>query len=76
MHDLSYFKLKNVKLGYTVPAKLSGKIHINELQLFINAQNVFVLTKFPHVDPERGLRQTGISYPVHRTISFGLNVNF
>jgi TonB-dependent starch-binding outer membrane protein SusC len=76
MHDLSYLKLKNVKLGYTVPAKLSGKLKIRELHLFVNAQNVFVLTKFPHVDPERGLKQTGISYPVHRTISFGVDINF
>jgi len=76
VHDLSYFKLKNVQLNYTFPQKISSKLRMSQLKLFVNAQNLFVISTFPHFDPERGLRQTGISYPVHRTVSFGVNVNF
>ncbi|NOW93585.1 TonB-dependent receptor [Mucilaginibacter sp. SG564] len=77
-----YIAIKNITLGYTFPVK-SNK-YLKSLRANISAQNLFIFTKYPGLNPEagfaglNGLNQgrdfTG--YPIPRTISFGLNAGF
>lgn len=76
IHDLSYFRLKNIQLGYTIPESLIKNIFIDRIRIYVNADNVFVLSDFESFDPDRGIRQTGYGYPIHRTITFGAGINF
>ena len=68
----SYIKLKTATLGYTFSDKVLKKLHISNLRMYLQAQNVFTLTNYTGADPE-GL---GYRYPLPRTFTFGLSVGF
>ena len=81
IYDGTYARLKNIQLGYTLPSKLTGKIFISSLRLFVSAENLVTLTKYHGYDPEisSGGTSLGIDfgvYPQPRTFSFGVNVGF
>jgi hypothetical protein len=78
-----YLKLKNLSLGYTLPAGLASKIRMQTLRISLNVTNLFTLTDFSGYDPEVAVDQTTgaslVSYssmPQARTYSLGLNINF
>ena len=54
MQDGSFFRLRNLQLGYTFPNKVFGKTGINNLRIYISGENVFVITKYTGDDPEVG----------------------
>jgi TonB-linked SusC/RagA family outer membrane protein len=70
--DASYFRLRNLTLGYTLPQRLLQNAGLNDLRMFISLTNYWTVTDFLSYSPEHG---SG-SYPEPRTIQFGLNVNF
>jgi TonB-dependent starch-binding outer membrane protein SusC len=74
----SYFRLKNLSLGYTFPTSWLGKAKITRLRIYLNASNLFTITKFPYFDPERpaGRDRGQEGYPNIRVISAGINLNF
>lgn len=82
VEDGSYIRLKNIVLGYTLPKDVLKKISLNNLRVYVSADNIFTLTKYSGYDPEvsywnpllTGLDYT--SYPRSRTITFGLNLKF
>lgn len=77
--DISFLKLKNLQLGYSLPTTLTESIGLQKVYLFANAQNVFVLVNkdFEGYDPEKDSFSHGVNqYPVSRIISLGLNINF
>lgn len=51
VEDASYLRCKNVVLGYTFPVKNWGK-SVKNLRLYLNAQNLFTITKYTGFDPE------------------------
>jgi TonB-dependent starch-binding outer membrane protein SusC len=53
----NYVRLRNVQVGYTLPASLAGKVSITRLRLFVSAQNLFTITNYSGLDPEIGLPQ-------------------
>jgi TonB-linked SusC/RagA family outer membrane protein len=70
----SYFKLRNLQLGYTFPASISNKIKMEKLRVYFMADNLFWISSsdFKGPDPER----TNMSaIPVPTTLSFGVNVS-
>lgn len=71
--DGSFVKIKNITLGYTVPAALSGKFGIGNLRVYGTLRNYFTFSGMNPYDPERG---GSISFPMTRQMIFGLNVNF
>ena len=78
-----YLKLKNLSVGYTLPAKVVSKMKMQSLRVALNVTNLLTLTKFSGYDPEVAVDQdTGaslVSYsamPQARTYSLGLNINF
>lgn len=88
LEDGSFLRVKNVTLGYNVPAKLSKKIGLRNLRVYASGQNLMVFTKYLGFDPEvnavtgndlfsniaRGL-DSG-TYPQARTVVMGVNVDF
>ncbi len=86
----SYLRLKNIEIGYTLPANLIKKANISKLRLFASIQNLFTITGYSGMDPEIGQSAGGSSgnggvtasgidtgiYPYSKYISFGLNLEF
>jgi hypothetical protein len=50
----NYLRVKNVTLGYTIPAKLTQKVGITNLHVYLNAQNILTWTNYSGLDPEIG----------------------
>ncbi len=48
----SYLRLKNLQIGYTFSPKLLAKAHIQNARVYVSAQNLFTITKYPFYDPE------------------------
>lgn len=72
--DASYCRVKYMQLGYTFDQLGLKKMGISSIRLYVNAQNPFTFAKDDLVDPEsRG--QMG-AYPLVKTYSFGVNLNF
>ena len=74
-----YFRLKNLQIGYTLPQRLTRKVFIDSLRLFVAGENVFTLTNYTGFDPEvsSGGTSLGIDrgvYPQARVWSVGVNV--
>ncbi|HEX5155377.1 MAG TPA: TonB-dependent receptor [Parafilimonas sp.] len=88
LEDGSYFRLKNVQLGYTFGKDALSKMNISNIRVYISATNLFTVTKYKGLDPEmyvsnnslgEGDRAVGIdwgTYPLARTYTFGVNINF
>ncbi|EPT33470.1 TonB-linked outer membrane protein, SusC/RagA family [Bacteroidetes bacterium oral taxon 272 str. F0290] len=84
IEDGSYVRLKNLQLGYTLPASSTRKINVNKLRVYVAAQNLFTITGYSGLDPEIGEfnknpRYKGVDmgyYPQPRTILFGVNMKF
>lgn len=79
--DGSYFRLKNIQLGYTLPRALTNKIFIDRLRVFVGAENLLTLTKYAGFDPEISSGGTSLGvdygvYPQSRTFNFGANISF
>lgn len=52
VEDGSYLRLKSISIGYTVPAKILSKIHIQKLRVYASGQNLLTFTKYSGYDPE------------------------
>lgn len=75
LNNASFTRLKNVELGYTLPASALQKIRISGLRVFVSAFNVFTITKVKDYDPE-GTSGSGQFYPEQRIFNIGANVKF
>ncbi|MCC8172220.1 MAG: TonB-dependent receptor [Parabacteroides sp.] len=78
-----YLRLKNLTIGYTLPAPALKKMHIRSLRFYASAQNLFTITGYSGFDPEVGTSRTDnrssygfdeITYPQARTFTFGINL--
>ena len=80
--NLAYLRLKNLTLGYTLPVKISQKISIDKIRVYLSGQNLFEFkkTNIP-VDPEVTSGSPsfnayyGRTMPFTRTLSFGIQVS-
>ena len=90
VEDASYFRIKNVTLGYRLPSKLFGRTDVvQDARLYMNIQNLHTFSKYTGYNPDVNTTEgnpyisssltPGIdygSYPFIRTITFGLNLVF
>ncbi|MGZ3851508.1 MAG: SusC/RagA family TonB-linked outer membrane protein [Flavisolibacter sp.] len=82
VEDGSYFRIRNMQLGYTLPMSTAQKIRAKSLRVYANAQNAFNFFKYRGLSPEiTGGNPTsrGIDvnvYPLSATYNFGVNVSF
>lgn len=74
--EISFVKLRNIVLGYTLPQTPFKKIGVESVRLNITAENPFTFTKYEGYDPEYEASGEKAAYPATRFISAGLNVNF
>ena len=80
--DGSYFKIKQLQLGYTLPKSITKKVFIENLRAYVSLDDFFTFTSYPGLDPEiasRSGNNVGLdagAYPTMRKMTFGLNVTF
>jgi hypothetical protein len=69
----AYLRMKQAVLGYTVPASLLKKLHVEKLRFTLSGYNLFEITEVPSIfDPD----QISDSYPQKRTIALGAQITF
>jgi TonB-linked SusC/RagA family outer membrane protein len=72
----AYLRLKNLVLGYTLPTSISEKVKMKSARLYVGGQNLFTWDNFfPGFDPEQ-VDSGAEFYPIMRTYTLGLNINF
>lgn len=74
--DGSFFKIKNITLGYTLPKKWGKTIGIEDLRVYATITNPLVIQKsdlLKNYDPEMG---GSIDYPLTKQLVFGVNLTF
>ena len=81
--DGSYFKIKQIQLGYTLPQNFTKKALISDLRFFVSLDDYFTFTKYPGADPEtasfNSSNARGVdsgSYPTTKKVVFGVNLTF
>ena len=83
LQDISYLRVKNVTLGYTLPADWTSKVFIQRARIYFSGENLFFLhrgNKDTGFDPEivttewSGGQTVGRANPIQRTYSFGIQV--
>jgi TonB-dependent starch-binding outer membrane protein SusC len=91
VEDGSYFRARNIQLGYTLPSSALSRIGVDKLRVFVQAQNAFTITKYSGLDPDvtiDNIQEGYVSqrdlalgidrgrYPMARQFIFGINVEF
>lgn len=75
----AYARLKNVQLGYTLPAAVLSKVKIQRMRIYVSGENLLTWSKISKIyDPEatNGPYGNGKTYPLSSTISFGTSLTF
>ncbi len=78
----SFTRLRNITIGYTFPSRLSGKLALQQLRIYVKGSNIFTLSKFTGYTPEissSDVLSNGIdygTYPVTSYYSLGVNLTF
>ncbi len=76
VEDASYLRVKNVRLGYVIPAKWASDLRLKRTQIYVSAQNLFTFTNYTGMDPEVGGGVDIGFYPQARTFLAGITVEF
>lgn len=79
LQDASFTRLKNVTIGYTLPASIAERTFIDNARIYIQGENILTFTDMMILDPEALGGRTwggGTAYPLSKTYSLGLTVNF
>ena len=75
LNNASFLRLKNIELGYNFSPGILSRTKMQSLRLYLNAFNLFTITKVKDYDPE-GNNGSGQFYPQQRIINVGVNVKF
>ncbi len=76
VHDGSFIKIKNITLGYTLPANISRKVLMEKCRIYATAYNPFIFVKdkqLKDTDPETNGSD---AFPTYRQFVFGVNLTF
>jgi TonB-dependent starch-binding outer membrane protein SusC len=82
VENASYFRMRNLQIGYTLPASLSSRAKISKARIYISGTNLFTITKYSGLDPEitnNDNRSSGVdigSYPLVKQYLVGASINF
>lgn len=79
LEDASYFRIKTLQIGYSLPSSLVGRVGLNKLRVYLTGNNLLTFTKYSGFDPEIGGGSYGVDrgiYPQARALMVGLNVGF
>lgn len=76
LRDISYLRLKNAQIGYTLPRSITERIMVNNLRLYISGSNLLTFTGLPQgLDPESNSGRP-TDFPPLKIFNFGVNVTF
>jgi TonB-linked SusC/RagA family outer membrane protein len=82
IEDGSFFRVRNITLGYSIPNTVLEKINLSRLRLYVTAKNAFISTNFKGFNPEQRDNNPlspsdneGV-YPLNKSFVIGLNVSF
>ncbi len=77
MKNLTYLRLRNLELGYTLPSLLTNKLSIQKLRFYFSGTNLFCFDNISYLglDPEN-TDTNGLGYPQNRVLTIGVNVTF
>ncbi|MGX5817356.1 SusC/RagA family TonB-linked outer membrane protein [Chitinophaga lutea] len=73
LYDASWAKLKNLQVGWNIPAKWATAVFMQRARVYVSGENLLLITKFPGLDPEIG---SGVGYPTMKQYAFGVNLTF
>ena len=83
LHDASYLRLRSMVLSYNLPHKLLKRVNLDSMRIYLQADNIFVLTPWPYLDPEVSVstNATTLGYDwlnpgQPRTVQLGVNLKF
>lgn len=84
VEDGSFVKLRNIQIGYTIPASVLSKARLRSVRIYISADNLWRTTKYKGYDPEFGSLYGSpyyygvdmATYPQAKTIIGGVNLTF
>lgn len=85
LFDAAYLRVKNVQIGYTLPASIAQKAGAQKIRAYLSGQNLFTLSKIKFVDPEltefdsdlsSSGANSGRAYPTMIFYGAGLDVTF
>jgi TonB-linked SusC/RagA family outer membrane protein len=77
LDDMSFIRLKNLQLGYSLSKRMTDRLKISDLRIYVTGENLWTITKYRGIDPEKALTGSGDEndiYPIPRTIGFGFNL--
>lgn len=89
--DMSYLRIKNITFGYTLPTRLTERVHLNRARIYTSLENFFTFDNLGDlpIDPEvisgvsmwrdddqYNLGRTGVGVPTFKSVSFGLQLSF
>lgn len=79
----SYFKFKQIQLGYTFPVQLTSKAYVNNLRVYASLDDFFTITSYPGADPETASMNNTYArgfdngtYPTSKKLVFGASITF
>jgi TonB-linked outer membrane protein, SusC/RagA family len=78
----SFFKIKQIQLGYTLPKNLCKKVFMSSMRIYSSLEDAFIFTSYPGFDPEASAGSTTLlgvdkgAYPNSMKVLFGINVTF
>lgn len=73
LQDLSFLKIRNIQLGYTLPKSIVEKTSLERIRVYGSMENFFTFTSFRGFDPELG---GTLGYPAMKNVVVGINVSF
>lgn len=84
IEDGSYLRVKSIQLGYNLDKKITQKLNLENIRIYVSAQNLFTFTKYTGMDPEIGMHKENPfdlnvdrgTYPQARTFNAGCSITF
>jgi hypothetical protein len=75
LDNMSYIRVKNIQIGYTVNSKVLAKMGISNFRIVGSAENLGTLTSFRGLDPEKQGDDNNV-YPINKSYSIAVNLSF
>ncbi|MBK1442024.1 TonB-dependent receptor [Parapedobacter sp. ISTM3] len=74
LDDMSYLRLKNIQVGYSLPNNLLSRLRIRSFRVYLSAENLLTFTSYRGVDPESTATRNDM-YPLTKSYTVGLNLS-
>ena len=75
LKDMSFLRLKNVELGYSLPRRITDKVRLSGMRVYLRGTNLLTFSSFKLWDPELK-STTGAAYPAMKSASVGIEFKF